>query len=232
MTAESKEQKKEKMIAELKRVASRYKNEYFQKREFTHYAKGFTSREIAQAFGSWTKALTAIGITDIPKRPKRKRKVVPRAEKTYTALLKELITVWMEKGQQPTEEEWSTEQHTFATEAFIKQFGSWEAACEEAKSMPQSVEEELYPEDQEKKMEQPSQGFHKRAIPEKIEEQALARYRKRCSQCGRMHIEEEGVFVKVVYIKAPSKGGVAKLSNLKTLCNICIDESKKKKRWY
>ncbi|MGL1903520.1 MAG: hypothetical protein OCC49_15380 [Fibrobacterales bacterium] len=219
------------VLAEIKRVAAQYNFEYFQKRQFSYHAEGMDCKEVARTFGSWKKGLIAAGVTSFPDKVKKKKK--HRQEATYETLLVELIRVWMDLGKMPEESEWKEHSTLFPTFLYSKVFGSWEKATEEAKKMPEAVMEIVTPVEDEDAENKPNTSmFHRHTIPEKLEEKVLARERKKCGNCGRIEIEEEGVTVKVVYIKSPSKGGKLVMSNLKTLCNICIDESKSRRRWY
>ncbi|MGL1935668.1 MAG: ribonuclease P Rpr2/Rpp21/SNM1 subunit [Fibrobacterales bacterium] len=221
---------KNEVLEELKRVAAQYNFEYFQKRQFSHYAQGMDCKEVARAFGSWKKGLAAAGVSSFPEKVKKKKY---RQEATYETLLVEMIRVWMDIGKMPEENEWKEHSKLFPAFLYCKIFGSWEKATEEAKKMPEAVMEIVTPVEDEAAANKPNTSmFHRHTIPEKLEEKVLARERNKCGNCGRIQIEEEGVTVKVVYIKSPSKGGKLVMSNLKTLCNICIDESKSRRRWY
>ena len=89
----------EKIIAELRRVASLYENRHFSRREFDEMATDCKGSVVLSRFGSWQAALDAAGL----KLEKIKK---DRSQISNDQLFEELSRVWKLIGHRPSKDEW------------------------------------------------------------------------------------------------------------------------------
>lgn len=208
---------REAMTDELKRVAKHYRYKYFAKRQFDDVAKTCKSTAVINEFGSWPKALLAIGIELKPSRKPRKDQI-PEHE-----LFAELERVWRLLGHRPSKDEWEGSKPRFSYTTYKTRFGGWINACVrfiEHKSVGSILDPTHNP------CIDPPMSIpipKPRHIPEKLRNRVWTRDNFKCVQCGqspathpiKLHIDH-----KIPFSDKSGKGKTT-FENLQTLCSNC-----------
>lgn len=211
----------EKIIIELRRVASLYGNRYFSRREFDEKATECKGSLVLSRFGSWQAALDAAGL----KLEKLKK---DRSQISNNQLDEEMGRVWHLLGHRPSKDEWEKVEGKYSYSTYKTRFKGWVNACaafienvssqnEWLNTMPQTqVNLPLRPE---AKIEIPSE--EKRNIPMKLRYRVLTRDNYKCVLCGRSPVTHGGISLHIDHIEPFSRNGKTVFENLRTLCNEC-----------
>jgi len=207
---------KEKIIAELQRVAKIYNFKRFGKREYDKVATVCKSNCVRKCFGSWNKALDSIGI------PLEKKY---KYQYSSVDLFSEMERVWKAVGHRPSRVEWERSQPIIAYITYKKRFGGWTSACLKFIEYKMGNSVQL---DCQDKMTKPEitlkDGLvkkEKRDIPLRLRLLVLKKYDFKCAFCGRSPAIDKGVILHIDHIIPVAKGGKTDQNNLRTLCKEC-----------
>ena len=211
----------EKIIAELRRVASLYGNRHFSRREFDGKAIGCKGSVVLSRFGSWQAALDAAGL----KLGKVKK---DRSQITNDQLFEELGRVWKLLGHRPSKDEWESVGAKYSYTTYKTRFNGWVSACAafieniSIRNEGQASQPETQASGTRKlKVASEIQSEEKRNIPMKLRYRVLTRDSYKCVLCGRSPAAHVGISLHTDHIIPFSQGGKTLLENLRTLCNEC-----------
>lgn len=213
---------REKILAELRRVAEHYGNRYFTGREFNSVSELCKRQAVMATFGSWDAALEATGLELRPHKNHRKDRASDQE------LFVELERIWQMIGHRPSRAEWEASSPKFHYSTYKLHFGTWINACArfiDSKSGAIFV-------DNERLVSSNPAGVNlsnhsniveedKRNIPLKLRLTVLDRDGFTCVLCGRSPATQRGVELHIDHSIPFSKGGKTVLTNLRTLCREC-----------
>lgn len=207
----------EELKAELRRVAEILDKRTITTKEFDEHGS-FSSATIANAFGSWSKALDEVGLEVSENWNERT---------SDEELFNNLAHIWEILGVQPKRDDMHPPLSRFSASTYARRFGTWRNAL---KAFIDSAV-------QNKKTSQsigPKKKIVKQCRTTKISKHKTSRnpsWRLRflvnrkdnfaCRACGRSPANERGVVLHVDHIVPWSKGGETTLENLQTLCEVC-----------
>lgn len=110
--------KKDEIIAELRRVANLLQTSALTASQFSQHGR-VSANTVRNHFGSWNQAVEAAGLVPTPSGPPPNRKLTSDAE-----YLQEIIRLTREIGKQPAESEMRAKGR-FSTEPYIRRWGSF-----------------------------------------------------------------------------------------------------------
>jgi hypothetical protein len=211
----------ERIIAELRRIASLYGKRHFSRREFDEKATDCKGSVVLSRFGSWQAALDAAGL----KLEKIKK---DRSQISNDQLFEELGRIWHLLGHRPSKDEWEKVGGKYSYTTYKTRFKGWVNACSAFIENVSSRNEGLYTQPQaqvnvslgsETKLEIPTE--EKRNIPMKLRYRVLTKDNYKCVLCGRSPAIHASVSLHIDHIVAFSQGGKTVFENLRTLCSEC-----------
>jgi hypothetical protein len=209
------------VIDELKRVAEVYNYRSFTRHEFDKVSKSCKGSKVLSVFGSWSKALEAIG-------RKLEKRQVDRSIIPTKALFEEMERIWRLIGHRPSKNEWDIQKPKYSYTTYKTRFKGWTNAClkfieyksgailDDASILKEKVKENLTEEGR-RKID--SQDL--RTIPLKLRLKVLERDGFCCAFCGRSPATGKGVRLHIDHKLSFAKGGKTTLDNLQTLCYEC-----------
>ena len=208
---------KEKIVAELKRVAKFYNYHQFTRHEFDKAAEGCKGTTVLNVFGSWKNALGAIGI-------KLKERKVDRNFISTQQLFEEMDRIWNKLGHRPSKTEWEACSPKYSYTTYKTRFQGWTNACMKfiESKMGETIPDIPKTSPAQKadiKVKNTKEDF--RNIPLKLRLKILSRDNFRCVFCGRSPATDVGVKLHIDHIVPFSKGGKSVAENLQTLCQDC-----------
>ncbi|KKP88524.1 MAG: hypothetical protein UR93_C0012G0002 [Berkelbacteria bacterium GW2011_GWA2_35_9] len=206
-----------KVVAELKRVAEFYNFKKFTYHEFNKVSETCKGTTVLRIFGSWDKALEAIGQN--LKERKTERTQIPTEN-----FFREMDRIWTKLGHRPSKSEWEASSPQYSYSGIFKRFSGWTNACFQFVEwkMGKKVLDEKQEVAQKFSVEIKSQKFStKRDIPLKLRLKVLQRDNFCCAFCGKSPATDHGTVLHIDHIKPYSKGGETELDNLQTLCQKC-----------
>lgn len=199
---------REEIAAELLRVASLLGDEKISRRTFEDHSDiGY--RAVVAAFGSWRAALESVGL-----QPAQTR------NRSDDELLENLLRVWVFRGRAPFYGEMRERPSSVGPKSYVRRWGSWTLALAAfvenaerepvAEPAPQPVGDEC---------EIGTVG--PRSVSLSLRYAVLRRDRFRCVLCGVSPATAIDCELHVDHIIPVSRGGLATLENLRTLCLPC-----------
>lgn len=216
---------RDRLVAELVRVARERDYVTFGKREFDELAT-VSSNSVMREFGSWVNAIDFLSLEleklGITLRPKH------RGYFTKTECFDELERVWKYLGHRPSKIEWESASPVISYKTYIRYFGGWTNAClsflevrghgslhidPPASAGLASTARELQAPD--------NKPLPSRNIAAGLRLRVYERDRFRCVFCGRSPITSLEVQLHVDHVVPFSHGGKTTIENLQTLCSDC-----------
>ena len=200
----------EKLIADLKRVASQLGKNSVTHAEYNEHGD-YNSTVFLRRFGCWFNASRKAGL---------------ECARTYgmpdEEFFSNLEEVWIKLGRQPHYGEMQKPLSKYTGRGYVRRFGAWRKALERFiefinKDETVQVEKEPIVENKVIATEKDSVIRHttKRNVSERLKVQVLMRDGNKCRLCG---ITVTGENIHFDHIKAWSKGGETVLENIQVLC--------------
>ncbi len=225
---------REKVIAELEKVAKHFNYKDFKQDDFDRIAN-ISYYKVYREFGSWGKALEFL--KEYLKRKGIEFEITRRLSKySIQEMFYELERLWVQLGHRPSRNEWTALKPKISYDTIQRRFGGWQNAClkfieyksggaitvdenktlaEEKTITAQNVNQKLGKENQSNSIEKT------RAVPLNIRFKVLNRDNFRCVYCGKSPATDLGVKLHLDHIVPFSRGGTNSLENLQTLCEQC-----------
>lgn len=182
--------------------------------EYSEHGRGHSST-IQRRFGSWFKALERAGLS-----PSRSRIGISDEE-----LFKNLRTVWISLGRQPSYSEVKSPLSNYSVGTYENRFSSWSEAL---RRFVEWVNLDAEPEPIANHVRRDAIGETatrvrrtKREISERLRFRILVRDGFRCRSCGSSPLNSPGTELHVDHILPWSKGGETVEENLETKCLRC-----------
>lgn len=204
------------LLSDLKKVAEKLGTRVVSVKAYNSLGV-FSASTISKAFGSWAKALAAVGLEVSSQwRPKT----------NDDDLLSNLATVWESLGRQPKQSDLRPPLSRFSADTYKRRYGSWRNALETFVDSANDVVPQgnaanlssatvvMTPSPLQKQRTQRDPSWRLRFLVNR-------RDRFTCRACGRSPANEVGVVLHVDHIDPWSKGGETTLDNLQTLCQKC-----------
>lgn len=226
---------REKVIAELEKVAKHFNYSDFKQDDFDKIAD-ISYYKVYREFGSWEKALEFL-------KNYLKEKGIEftitsrRSQYTIQEMFDELERIWVQLGHRPSRNEWTTLKPKISYDTIQRRFGGWADACLkfiEYKSGGAIAEENEILTDEKRETSSNIDNSEKireggaqkniektRTIPLNIRVKVLSRDNFRCSFCGKSPATDIGTKLHIDHIIPFSKGGTNSFENLQTLCEQC-----------
>lgn len=220
---------KDKILAELEKVAKRFNYVEFSYRDFNKYAN-MSASTVKKHFGSWRKGLDALqnyltskGLHLNP------RPFAPNRIYTDKELFDEMERIWQIVGQRPSRYEWEQSSPKISYQTYKQRFGGWTNACLkfiEYKMGNSILADEVVTQKLETDSGNQISDKHQvkedtRDVPLGLRLKVLSRDNFRCVFCGRSPATDIGVKLHIDHIQPFSKGGKTTVDNLQTLCLEC-----------
>ena len=237
--------KDEELIADLKRVSFKLKNDSITRDEYNRHGK-FHSGTLEDRFGSWIKAKEKAGL--------KRREHPSISDEEY---FKNLEEVWIKLGKQPHFSDMKIPFSKYSGSGYVHNFGTWRKALErfieyvnkEEKTTIEGensiiIKEGILP--QVPIIEYPNEelvsGFAdktpsakrpksspepinkhrtKREVNDRLRFRVMKRDNFKCQYCGRSPATDPKIILHVDHIIPWSKGGETTFENLRTLCSTC-----------
>lgn len=216
---------KDAVVRELEKVARHYGNSTFTCHEFDSVATKCKATTVLRNFGSWDKALRAIGIDLAPRRSQRSD-AIPDAE-----LFAELERVWRIVGHRPSRSQWEAASPNYGYSTYYKRFRGWLNACaafsefkSQASKMDISAESGKATARFASRVRATRGRPYSetgREVPLKIRYEVLRRDRYRCVRCGKSPATDSATILHVDHIVPFARGGTSTAGNLQALCLSC-----------
>ncbi len=233
------------LIADLKKVSSKLKNDSITRGEYAMHGK-YHSATLENRFGSWIKAKEKAGL--------KRSKHPSISDEDY---FKNIEEVWIKLGKQPHFSDMKIPFSKYSGSGYVHNFGTWRKALElfiayvnkEEKTtiegedsiilkesiLPQVPiiefpNEELFsgfsdktPLAKRSKSSQKLINTHKtkRQVNDRLRFRVMRRDNFKCQYCGRSPATDSKIILHVDHILPWSKGGETICENLRTLCSIC-----------
>lgn len=221
---------KEKIIAELERIAKEYNYVDFRQDDFDRLAS-ISSFTVYREFGSWQNALVFLQ-NYLKDKGIDFRITSRRSSYSDKELFDEMERIWVKFGHQPSKDEWLSSDYKISYDTYPRHFGSWKNACLkfiEYKSGHEILVEQKEPSaadsttknKTERKYSIEPEIRRTRTIPLSIRIKVLARDKFKCVYCGRSPAINAGTLLHIDHIVPFSLGGTNTLDNLQTLCEEC-----------
>ncbi len=210
------------VIEELKRVAEIYNYKRFTRHEFDKVAKSCKGSKVLSVFGTWQRALEAIG-------RKLEKRQVDRSIIPTKALFEEMERIWRLVGHRPSKNEWDLQNSKYSYTTYKTRFKGWTNACLKFIEYKSGaiVLDNASGSGEEFKGEATSKDSSRidskvlRTIPLKVRLNVLVRDSFCCTFCGRSPATDKGVRLHIDHKIPFAKGGKTTLDNLQTLCYEC-----------
>lgn len=197
-------------LDDLKAVCNRLGRNNITMREYDKIGK-YTSGTIHRRFGTWHKALMAVGI-----------ELTVNKNISEKELFENIEHVWITLGRQPTDREMRQPLSKYSKSPYLNKFGTWRKALEAFiefinadNDQSQEVEQVEIVEEISKESEIVFKHKTKRLPSERLKVQVLMRDGNKCRLCG---ITVTGDNIHFDHIQPWSKGGETVLENLQVLC--------------
>jgi hypothetical protein len=193
------------LLADLSNVATKLGATTVSLPQYKQHGR-YDGRNLSRRFGSWNKALLAVGLT-----------ISNEIDISDERLFENILILWQHYGRQPRRSELATSPSTISQSPYSRRFRSWMAALRAFIEYANAtgVESAAVP--------QITDGHHatKRDPSLRLRWKVLQRDRFTCRGCGRSPALIPGVELHVDHIEPWSSGGETILENLQTLCSLC-----------
>jgi len=179
----------------------------------------FTSVTIERAYGTWNKALEALGLEPH----------IGNKRKSEEELFDNMATVWETLGRQPKRDELQPPLSRFSAYSYIRRYGSWRNALiafvenvnkSEDKKAAKTMDALPV---MEKTVLSQSRRNHKtsRNVSWRLRFLIMKRDNFACCLCGASPAKDSRTVLHVDHVLAWSNGGETVFENLQTLCETC-----------
>lgn len=196
------------LIDDIKRVATKLKQNFLTTRPYNKYGK-FSANTIISRFDTWIRAIEKAGL-------KATRQQLKRAAEEE--LFENLEEVWVRLGRQP---KWRDMQSPISRYG-PSRYSPWRKTLERFVAYV-NKEGHISSEVGIKDLETESTTRHKtsRTVNWRLRFLVMRRDDFKCKLCGASPAIKRGTILHVDHIKAWTKGGETVMENLQTLCNQC-----------
>jgi hypothetical protein len=198
----------EELLADMKKVAENLGVSKLSSRAYDNNGGKYTAGTIGVRFGSWNSALEKAGLN-----------LVHHRDVAEKELFKNLETVWINIGRQPTFRDMKNPLSKYSTHQYVTKFGNWRKALEAFVEYINSANDERDDEEIVKeiipKNEKVFKHTTRRNPSARLKVQVLMRDGNKCSLCG---ITVIGKDIHFDHKKPWSLGGETVLENLQILC--------------
>lgn len=195
------------IVADLRRVAESIGTTKVTLRIYSEHGR-YDARTVARRFGTWNKALDAVGLD-----------VSNEIDLPDEKLFENILVLWQHYGRQPRRAELSQPPSTISQSPYRRRFRSWIEALETFVSWA-NASEAAAPQSNTVTEGQLQPGTA-RDPSLRLRFKVLQRDRFCCRHCGASPAKQLGVELHVDHIVPWSKGGETVLENLQTLCVQC-----------
>lgn len=224
---------KEKVIAELEKVAKHFNYTDFRQNDFDEIAD-ISYYKVYREFGSWEKAFEFL--KEYLNKKGIEFKITSRRSKySIQEMFDEIERIWIQLDHRPYRNEWTTIGPRISYDAIQRRFGGWQSACLkfiEYKSGVAIAKENELPFAKKDKVKQNNNGKIEeknyikniektRTIPLNVRFRVFKRDNYRCVFCGKNPATDAGTKLHIDHIVPFSKGGTNSFENLQTLCEQC-----------
>lgn len=214
---------REQVLAALMAAAEHFQFGEFGKREFSDGHFGCSAGVVQRQFGSWNAGIEALR-EELAKAGRtlaaRSRAFIPDAE-----LYEEMERIWHLAGQRPSRYEWERHAPRYSYGTYKRRFGGWQQACLAFIEQRMGTHIEARSENPSTTTRLPRTSTKpptvREEIPLRLRLRVLDRDGFRCCLCGRSPAIEAGVVLHIDHVLPVSRGGLATLENLRTLCAEC-----------
>ncbi len=226
---------REKIIAELEKVAKHFNYTDFKQDDFDKIAD-ISYYTVNREFGSWEKALQFLA-DHLKSKGMGFYIASRRSQYSIQEIFDEMEKIWVQLGHRPSRNEWAALKPKMSYDTIQRHFGGWANACLkfiEYKSggvIPADDETRVDEKNQvpppinnnEKTKENEIQKIieRTRTVPLNLRIKVMSRDNFRCVFCGKSPATDIGVKLHVDHIIPFSKGGTNSLDNVQTLCQDC-----------
>lgn len=226
---------REKVIAELEKVAKHFNYYDFKRDDFDKIAS-ISSSKVYKEFGSWEKALEFLK-NYLKERGVKFTRMRRQYRYTIQEMFDELEKIWVQLRHRPSCNEWTALKPKISYETIQRRFGGWMHACLkfiEYKSGGAIAEENETLTNEKRKTSSSIDNSEKikeggaqkniektRTIPLNIRLKVFIRDNFRCSFCGKSPATDIGTKLHIDHKIPFSKGGTNSFENLQTLCEQC-----------
>lgn len=226
---------REKIIAELEKVAKHFNYIDFKQDDFDKIAD-ISHFTVNREFGSWEKALQFLA-NHLKSKEISFQMTSRRSQYSIQEMFDEMENIWVKLGHRPSRNEWIGLKPKMSYDTIQRHFGGWGNACLkfiEYKSGGMIIPEDNTPIDKKDQIPAGISNTEKtketgqnqiiaraRTIPLNLRVKVLSRDNFRCVFCGKSPATDIGTKLNVDHIIPFSKGGTNSLENLQTLCEKC-----------
>lgn len=218
---------REKIIAELERVAAHFNHTRFTWKDFQKHGN-ISPHTVSEKFGGWTKALDSLETflkgKNIVLKERRRGKFSDKE------LFDEMERIWNQVGHRPSIIEWQACIPKISWHTYLKYFNGWQNAC--LKFIEHKMGGQILLDDDvgqkagsENSLVNPNSIDYKketsRVIPLGVRIKVLDRDSFKCVFCGRSPATDTGVKLHIDHKTPFSRGGKSTIDNLQTLCQEC-----------
>jgi len=172
-------------------------------------SSGISPATIQRRFGTWREFCLAAGL----------QPSYTRTENRHD-LFTNLEVVWESLGRQPRSKEMKKPLSAISGSRYLKEFGSWYAACLEFLAWRSGLSIEQLEIESRPTIAQPSDR-PSRAISLALRYEILKRDNFKCTKCGRSPASDTSVQLHIDHVLPYSLDGTTSEDNLQTLCSDC-----------
>ena len=223
---------REKVIAELEKVAKYFDYTDFRQEDFDKIAD-ISYYKVYREFGSWENTLKFL-VEHFKKKDIEFKLTTRRSSYSVQEMFDEMERIWRKLGHRPSRNEWVSSSPLISYDSIYRRFGSWKEACLKFIEYKSGREiSEIQEVNEVKKRLKESDIITKknakkkkviektRTIPLSIRVKVLSRDNFRCIFCGKSPATDIGTKLHIDHIVPFSKGGTNEMKNLQTLCEKC-----------
>ncbi|MBI4039509.1 HNH endonuclease [Candidatus Daviesbacteria bacterium] len=223
---------REKVIAELEKVAKHFNYTDFKQDDFDKIAD-ISYYKVYREFGSWENALKFL-VEHFKKQDIDFKLTTRRSSYTVQEMFDEMERIWVQLGHRPSRDEWVASNPRISYDSIYRRFGSWTEAClkfieyKSGGAIPEVVEvSEVRSEAKldnaiaNKDIDEKRVVEKTRTVPLSVRIKVLSRDNFRCVFCGKSPATDIGTRLHIDHVIPFSKGGTNVAENLQTLCEEC-----------
>ena len=203
------------VIADVKRVATIYKQDTITANEYSEYGT-YHSHTLIRRYGGWNKILKLAGMS-----------LNMNRNFTTEEMFEEIERIWILLGRQPTTTDIKGGISKFSLQSYARRFGGWRGALEafvDYINSDFSNEELIAVEEEQSKLTRKglTQSHRtRRDINLRLRFLVMKRDNFKCCACGASPAKDSTVELHIDHIIPWVKGGETVIENLQTLCSKC-----------
>ena len=218
----------EELISDIKKVSLYLNKKSFSSKEYSKYGK-YSTATCFKRFHTWNNALAAAELEPFIQ--------VSNKRLCDEDLLKEIETIWIKLGRQPTAMDIKKGISKYSLHAYSEHFGGWRGSLKAFIKYinDDTLQNKNKSEDLEKDIERlkdrtcfndiPTDVCNKhktaRDVNLRLRFKVMQRDNFKCCMCGATPATDSNVELHIDHIIPWSKGGETELDNLQTLCSKC-----------